>query len=981
LKTDGQTEITLDAENTAQMYAMSVGVEVNTDGGLTGNGSVAVNRGHNNVEAAASSNSADKNIVNAKALSIHSKDDSKLVAAAGGLELGGAVAIGGALTWNRIGDLEDVDGSTHAYISDGKIQVNRASLKGYTVSTAVDGTISVQAEDEADMTTISVGVGLTNRSISVQGANANAYLDKETSATVEDSYINKGTGNSAGGKVSVLANTDNDLTTTAAVLSVGIWAAVGAGLAENTIHTDTAATLAGGQYALKDLLVKADSDDYLLNVAIGVAALAKTISVAGSLVFNEIVNNTSAVLGKDNAENGVTEVSATDNVAVLSESEEEIVNHSGQFNLSGGNAVGAGLAVSSNEIGGEDSEHHPTGNTKAVVQNAKIKAEGKGNAVTLQDCTTVYDEETQQYGTWSGKGVVVSADALHLLTNDTFSGGLSVSLGDDALAIGLDAVIGVDRINGITLAKVYSSDINEDATGSALDGQNLAVRATDRVDSTAVISNAVADIAPGIGVTGSVGVGVSKDIQQRQVEAVVEGTAERNKVNAKNITLFADSLVDLTVVNTAVSVSFAIGISGSVTTGVCYTDLQETTKATMKNVISYNDGLNILAKHEDNLDVVGTGVTLAISPSIYSGGAAVGVHVDSESNTSTTEATLEDSTVYHYTNNIAEDSIKAENVSDVLTQDANLSVSFSMLSVSVGVMVQDNDLKENVKTTVKNSTIGTNEKRAKNITIASDNRLTTHFTNQNVSVGMVDIGVGVGLNTVDMVTLTNITNSTLYSKNNIVTDAKENISLNGTMVQATAGALSIGVSTLHNYVNTTEVTTEQEQAVWETAKDEKSADNTGDGEYTAGKIDALAKQAVDDGNATLTQVNTDSKVGKNNIAAETKNVRTKQVVTLPNSGTKVNLYGANLYAGGSITTTAKSTVNSDTVLGGGSLGIVNIQVEVNKQRVKGDVGGNVTGGIIDAGGNITLNALMEGLLKNKTIQASVSGAGILVTYS
>ncbi len=991
-KTDGETDITLDAENTAKMYAVSVGIEANTDNGATGNGSVAVNRGHNNVEAAASSDYADKNIVNAKNLVIHSKDDSKLVAAAGGLELGGAVAIGGALTWNRIGDLQDVeevveeveedDGTTttvttYNFISDGKIQVNRASLKGYTVSTTGDAVVRVQAEDEADLTTISVGLGLTTGRISVQGANANAYIDKETSATIEDSEINKGTGNSTGGKVSVLASTDNDLTTTAAVVSVGSTLAVGAGLAENTIKSDTVATLAGGKYALKDLLVKAYSDDYLLNVAVGVAVFGETINVAGSLVFNEIVNNTSAILGKEDATK-VTEVEAEDNVGVVSQSMEEIVNHSGQVNV--GQKVGSGLAVSSNEIGGLDSTNNPIGNTKAIVQNAKVTAKGKGAAVTVQD-STVYNKDTKKYGTWSGTGVVVNADALHLLTNDTFSGGLGISLGDDALAVGLDGVAGIDRINGITLAKVYASDINEDATASSLSGQNLSVRATDKVDSTAVISNAVADIAPGIGATGSVGVGVSKDVQERKVETVVEGTADRKNVNANKITLLANSLADLTIVNTALSVSFSEAISGSVTTGVCYTDLKETTLATMKNVISYNNGLDILAKHEDNVDIVGTGVTLAISPSLYSGGAAVGVHVDAESNTSKTEATLEGSTIHHYTDNSAEDSIKAENVSDVLTQDANLSVAFSLLSVGVGVMVQDNDLQEKVKTTVKDSTIGTNDKRAKNITVASDNKVTTHFYNENVSGGMAGIGVGVGLNTVDTATITNITNSSLYSRNNIVADAKENISLNGTMVQATVGGLSVGVSTLHNYVNTTTVKDSTETAVWETVKNKQSDSSTGDKEYTAGKIDTLAKHAVDDGNDVLEKINEDSSTGKGSIAEGSKEERTVHEVEISNSGTKVNLAGANLYAAKDITTTAKSTVNSDTDLGGGSVGLVDIQVEVNKQHIKGDVGVNITGGVMNAKGNITLNSLMDGVLDSQVVQAAISGVAVLVTYS
>ncbi|MCQ2363079.1 MAG: leukotoxin LktA family filamentous adhesin, partial [Acidaminococcaceae bacterium] len=975
-KTGGETDITLDAENTAKMYAVAVGIEANTDNTFTGNGSVAVNRGHNNVEAVASSNSPSKNIVKAKSLTIHSKDDSRLVAAAGGLEIGGALAIGGALTWNRIGDLEDKD-EKGKFISDGKIQVNRASLKGYTVSTTSDAAVKVQAEDVANLTTVSVGVGLTFGRVSVQGANANAYLDKETSATVEDSQINKGTGDTAGGKVSVLANTDNGFVTTAAVASVAGDATVGAGLAENTIKSKTAATLAGGKYALQDLLVKAFSDDHLLNVAVGMGAFGEKINVAGSLVFNEIVNDTTAILGKEDATQ-VTEVDAQDNVGVVSQSKENIENHSGQANI--GKFVGIGLAVSSNEIGGRDKDGNPTGNTKALIQNAKVTAQGKGSALTVQD-STIYNKDSKEYETWSGTGVVVNADALHLLTNNTFSGGLSVSLGDHALAVGADAVTGVDRIDGVTLAKVYGSDINETATGSALSGQNVAVRATDRVDSTAVISNLVADVAPGIGATGSLGVGVSKDVEKRQVEAIIEGTDERKKVNANKITLLGKSFADLTVVNTAVSVSFAIGITGSVTTGVCYTDLNETTKALMKNTISYNNGLDILAAHEDNVDIVGTGVTLAISPSIYSGGAAVGVHVDSESNTSNTEAALEGSTIYHYTDNTAEDSIKAMNVSDVLTQDANLSVAFSVLSASVGVMVQDNDLRETVKTTVKDSTIGTDEKRAKKITVDSDNKLITSFTNQNVSGGMVGTGVGVGLNTVDMVTLTNITNSTLYSRNDIVADAKENISLNGTMVQVTAGALSVGVSTLHNYVNTTKVKESTEKAVWETVKDERSADNTGDKEYTAGKIDSLTKQAVDGGNEVLNKVNEDSKVNKGSMATGTKEVRTKQVVTLPNSGTKVNLSGAALYAAGNIATTAQSTVNSNTDLGGGSAGIVNIQVEVNKQHIKGDVGVNVTGGVMDAKGNITLNALMDGTLKNRTVQASVSGVQVLVTYS
>lgn len=970
----GVTNLVLDANNDSDVYAIALGVSANTnvDSFIAANGSVAVNRGQNNVEAVAEKNAlGKKDLVGLKTFTVHSKDDSYMAAATGGLTLSiGTTAFGGALTWNRLGSLT-VDSTTGKIGKDDtKKQVNKAIVSGYDVHMADNGVLTVKAEDVADFVTVAIGLGIggVGSKFTLQGANANAYINKETTASIIGGNINQDDATyqdaSHFADVNVNASTDNEFDTVSVVLATSGQVAIGAALAQNTMMGDTKANVTAGtdnsSYLAKDMLIKATSDMDLLNVDVGVAA-SGLVSVGGSVVDNIIDNDTIAELGGTGG--GVTNVISRGSVGVISESKEKFANYSGQANVTIGGVAGGGMALAINEIKGD---------TIAKAQNADIQTMNiTGKKISLKD--SINDK------TLSLSGLVVGTDAWHDFYNAPFCGGLTANAGE--FALGIDATISVNNISGSTKAEVEATEFNKIATSGLASGNDFTVQATDKMDSESVVTNAVLSIAANIGVAAAVGASVNTETNSRTVRAAVEENDTRYRINADKMAVRADSFAKLTAVNTAVSVAGSVGASGALTTGVTYADLEETTEAIVKGVTSYNNGLSIVANHKDEMTLVGTGVTLAVSPDLFSAGVTIGVAVSAENNTATTEAKLDSSKIYHYTDGVAEDVIKATSDSYTLTQTANVAATISLYSAAVGVLVADNDLRQTVKASAVDSTIGTAEKRAKSISVLSDNKVEGGFYNENVAGAlMAGIGVGVGLNTVDTSVSANANNINFFAKEDIAVKATETITLNGAMAAVNAGIVSVGVSTLHNYISTAVVP--DDYSTWdEQHKDEKdpskakvSSTDMANGEFSAAKIEGLKGNAIDTGNANLNEIRT-----KKKTAAQGTMTKVTRIGRTSNTGDKVNLNNANLTAGGNIDIQAKETANTYTRLGGGSVGLASIQVEVNRQKFTGNVGANITGGVWKAGKNISIDASLDGKLRNLTVQVGIGLAAVGVT--
>ncbi len=968
---DGKTIVEIQAEDDALMYAVAAtgsGIFGQNKISATANGAVAVNLGRNNVRAEAVGSGKTLKLTD---FTVKSVDKSDLRAGAGGLNVGTAtVSIGGAFAVNQIGGLDLLHGATA-----NEKQVNSAKVEGYTIE--LGNSMSVEAEDTARFDTVSVGCGLgfSGSKVAVQGADATTQLDKSTSATISNVNINNGSPNA--GQVKVLANTDNQTKTVGVVGQLAFSTdgvsnllGIGLGRSRNLFTADTTAGLAGGTYKLDDLLVKAAGKQTVENDTIGAGIVKNVVNVGGTFTVNDIDNDTKAILGD---EGRTTTVSANKNVGVVSQSDEDIDNYTGKASFAIANTLSMGTSIASNEV---------TGDTLAKVLNATVTALGQ-SAGNLQIRDSVNGSPV------NCTGLVVDADAKHDFFSAVFTASLSVgynsvswdSAGGKVVTANAGVTVNTDYIGGTTQAGVENSDVNKDNSN---DAGNVLVKASDYIYHESSNTNAIADVIAGEGAAISVGGGISKNEDERTIVAFVDGnTAAQGSagktLNANNLTVDGDSKGVAKLTNTAAAVAGSGLGAGSVNVGVTYFKEDETTKAYVEDVRGKNKGMSITADHKDDVDMYITAVDFA--GSVYGGG--IGVSVANFDNFSRTDAVLKYSTVEHTADNIAEDVISANNVTDSHTQSANVSIG-AAIGGAVGVLVSNNTLQESVYAGVADSTIGTDAVRAKKIDVLSSDNVTTRFNNQNISgSSVVGIGVGVGLNKIDSAVRADVNGSTLYSAGNITVKAEETKNINGTMVAATLGAVDIGVSVLHNYIGLA-VAGEDYEGLDEFTKVSINAvsDNDYDAEKAEGKtetakthvknvLSGLKGHITDKTDSRTTTIDTDIQEGGSN----------KNLGTGEKAGVQTNLLNAKLYAKGNIDVTSHANTNTDTKLGGGNLGALGVNVEINKQHVEEKLGATISGGEWLAEGNITVSALSEGALKNQTVQAGYNGVGVAVTKS
>ena len=136
-----ETDVTVAAENSGKMYAIGAGVGVSTDT-VAANGTVAINRGNNNLEAVVGDYGSGEDtrhtkITNAKNIDVTSNDNASVLSVAGGVGVSKKVTVGGSVAYNEIGN---ISGN-----ADGKIQNNTAQINNAVITTANGATIDVQA--------------------------------------------------------------------------------------------------------------------------------------------------------------------------------------------------------------------------------------------------------------------------------------------------------------------------------------------------------------------------------------------------------------------------------------------------------------------------------------------------------------------------------------------------------------------------------------------------------------------------------------------------------------------------------------------------------------------------------------------------------------------------------------------------------------------------------------------------------------------
>ena len=786
-----ETDVTVAAENSGKMYAVGAGVGVSTDTAAA-NGTIAINRGNNNLEAivgdyGSGEDTRHTKITNAENIDVTSNDNASVLSVAGGVGVSKKVTVGGSVAYNEIGN---ISGN-----ADGKIQNNTAQINNAVITTANGATIDVQALDNADLTTAAVGVGVAvGGNVSVQGAAATALINKDTEASMNGVTISKASEqDSSGADVTVKASSSNDIITTADTVSATVGsagAAVGAGVAVNRSEANVNALVSGGTMNVDDLAVRAANSANITTVGVGGSVAGGTgAGVTGSVAVNMIGNGTTAKI------DGGSDITASNNVIVAASGDESIANYAGSASVAVTGAA-VGLSVSVNEIASE---------THASIEGdeTKVSAEGNGDTEKVKDSVeddqildNFVDEDafnsaasladTRKDSEYSG--VAVSASSTHTIKSFLVNGGVA------GKGAAVNGTVNVNSIGGSTSAAIRGADINANA---ASDG-NVHVVAHDYANSAGIVGTANGTLAG-----AAVGLGSDTNTVSRDVSAEVlgKGTADsngryalKNTVNADKLSVDAEAKQGISSLTTGISAA-AVGAGVSNATSVAL--LEGKTTAQINGTAVSAASLDVTSDHTAKMN------TLGVAVGASEVGVGIGVSVLNEN--SETAAKVTDADI----NMSKEDSqvtIKANNHTKVNYQLYNGGGGLVGVAGSIGV----SNVNSKVNTTVEDTSIGQQaanteeiEGAAKNIQISAENDI--DFTNNSGTVGggAVGVGVGVAVNTIDSQVQTRVDRAELHASGAIDVSANETRKVNQLAVNAQAGSVAGGANIMITNVGKT----------------------------------------------------------------------------------------------------------------------------------------------------------------------------------
>lgn len=243
-ETEGIT-VSADAENRSGSYNVAAGVSAAGTAAVSGN--VAVTQTHGTSGAVID----DAAINNAKTVSANALDDTDILSVIGTVSAAGTASVGAGVAYTEIGSTstDEVDAQqTVAAIENTDIT---------TAASASGSTVSAQATDSSKVINVAVGIGGAGTA-AVQGASATSLINKTTGAEITNTNIDKDLANSENANVTIDAQNNSEITSSADVASVAGTAGVGAGVAVNRIVQNTQAALNGGTMNVNNLIVSAD---------------------------------------------------------------------------------------------------------------------------------------------------------------------------------------------------------------------------------------------------------------------------------------------------------------------------------------------------------------------------------------------------------------------------------------------------------------------------------------------------------------------------------------------------------------------------------------------------------------------------------------------------------------------------------------------------------------------------------------------------
>lgn len=933
-ETEGIT-VTADAENGSDSYNIAAGVSAGGTAAVSGN--VAVTQTHGTSGAV-----IDGAIINnAKAVSANALDDTNILSVIGTVSAAGTASVGAGVAYTEIGSTstDEVDA-----------QQTVAAIENTDITTAASGSmVSAQATDSSKVINVAVGIGGAGK-VAVQGASATSLINKTTGAELTNTNIDKDSANSQNANVTVDAQNNSEITSSADVASVAGTAGVGAGVAVNRIKQNTQAALNGGTMYINNLTVNANGTPRIENIGIGAGA-GGTAGVTGSVAVNMIANNVTAHIG-----NGANVV-ADNNVGVIATSDEQIANYAGV--LAGGGTAGAGASVSVNQINGNtsatvggDKEDKTSvtafGNSDALATNTGVADSEINNALISDETVTIkskIDRTTEERS-----GLVVDASS----TRDMKSFLVTAGVAGNA---GIAGTVNVNMIKGATNAGVANTTINS-GSASMADAGNVFINAGDYTNMSGFVGSL------GFGIEGA-GVGLASDTNtvERDVTAIVSGS----NVNATNkFEIDAESMQGISSYSLGGGIAgMGAGVAGVVTVA----ELENTTKAALQNSKVNANTVIVNANHKGIVNAGNTGVGVGVV------GAGIGLSVGVLKDNSETYAEVSG-------DNKAEDTITAAgNVKIAATNTAVAKPAIYSTGAGgfagVAGATSINNLNSKVVTNIKDVAISST---GESISGTAQNNFEVDASMGSFAGAAVGAGAGVTVNTIGSTVQTNVSNSDLEAAKDVILTAEEIRNIKQLSTNAAIGGVAAGVNiAITNVGQKVENTVDGDETVSNAADKideannfyvDKNGKNYGS-DLTSGANDALETAGI--GSITL-----DVDAGD----GSTKDEAGKIVPII--SQISVNITNSDIDAGGTVKANAAETDNIDMTLGGASAGIAAGNVGVGILNVNRNVGVNITGESADKttinADTINIGTDINGEAKLNVYQgtAGVVGANVVV---
>ena len=524
------TGVSVDVEgkNTGKIYGIGAAVAASQNAAV--NGTVVVNHGGSDTEAAVgevraengSNTAKDTVITAAKAVTVKAESDDVRVAAAGNVSASGKVAVQGAAATSL------VNKAVSAEVKDSSIDKDEDKA----------AVVSVQATSNSEINSTAV-VGAGSGTFAGGAGVAVNRINQDTAATMSGSTVKDK-------HTTVQADGNSTITSIGVGAALAGKVALAGNIAVNQIGNNVKAAVTGSTLTSSgNIGVLANGQETLTNYAGTVSGAAGNAGLGMGVSYNAITGNVESTVEESSLEARGKETEtvgdAQKGVAVTASGQHNLKSVALTAGLAGSDtvAVGAAGTVTVNNIGGT---------TRAAVTGTDINAE--------LDNSMAGD---------------VAVKAHDVTKSESHVGSLSVGIGADGGA-GVSAASDTLLLDRETAAELSGTD----AAKKTVNGRNLAVTA----DQQSIVVTNADGVAGAGGIYGSGAVAATA--AATKLDGSVTATMKNIISNNKGLDISAKHDHETTLVSASAAMSAAM-VSGAVGAGVGVVNDDFTTNAELIN--------------------------------------------------------------------------------------------------------------------------------------------------------------------------------------------------------------------------------------------------------------------------------------------------------------------------------------------------------------------------------------------------------------